>query len=208
MPVDVIIQDPNTGQLAQVNDEGHQVISLYNCPPLLPQKNRVFSDFLRMWDDDGEIDMGITGAVNPQEFWIRADNDDDRYITAISFVLGYGASAQMWEFADADVALANGVLIQYNDTYNDLITVANLTRNLDFMRLSHAPFSDTGWESRGFAAAGDYGYFATIDFTKMIPPHGIKLDRGTVQRLVVTIRDDCTDADLFNCHAFGFDRFE
>ena len=27
-------------------------------------------------------------------------------------------------------------------------------------------------------------------------------------RMSVLIRDDCTDADLFNCQAFGFERFE
>ena len=208
MPVDVIIQDPNTGQLAQVNDEGHQVISVYGCPPLLPQKNRVFADYVRVWDDDGKIDMGINGAVTPTEFWIGADNDDDRYITAISFAMGYGTTAQMWEFADSAGALANGVLINYIDSFNNLVEIANFTRNLDFLRYSLAPLSNVGYEARGFSVLNDYGYFVTIDLAKILPPHGIKLDRGSIQRLSVTIRDDCTDADLFTCRAFGFDRFE
>ena len=38
--------------------------------------------------------------------------------------------------------------------------------------------------------------------------YGVKLDRGTKQKFCVTIRDDCTDADLFNCQAFGFERIE
>ena len=208
MPVDVIIQDPNTGRLAHVTDKGHQIISQYSCPPLGPQKNRVFSDYFRAWDDDGKIDMGIDGSGTAVEFWVAADDDDDRYITTMLFVMGYSASAEMWEFADSNGALANGVLIQYNDTYNNLITIDNLTRNLDFFMFSQAPVSVTAWEDRGFAATGDYGFFTRTDLTKMVPPYGIKLDRGTLQRLVVTIRDNCTKAILFNCRAFGFDRFE
>uniref|UniRef100_A0A6M3II66 Uncharacterized protein n=1 Tax=viral metagenome TaxID=1070528 RepID=A0A6M3II66_9ZZZZ len=66
----------------------------------------------------------------------------------------------------------------------------------------------TGWESRGFAVAADYGYFVNISIIEIMPPYGLKLGMGSVQRMTITIRDDCSDADLFNCNAFGFDRFE
>ena len=67
---------------------------------------------------------------------------------------------------------------------------------------------NTNWETRGFAAAGDYGYFVNINIVDMMPPYGIKLDKGTKQKMSILIRDDCSDADLFNCQAFGFERVE
>ena len=45
--------------------------------------------------------------------------------------------------------------------------------------------------------------------TRMGLPHGIKLDSGTTQRLVLCVRDNAgTDADTFNIIGYGFDRFE
>ena len=46
------------------------------------------------------------------------------------------------------------------------------------------------------------------DLTKILPPHGIKLDAGSTQRLVFCIKDNVgSTADSFNCIAYGFDRF-
>jgi len=60
--------------------------------------------------------------------------------------------------------------------------------------------------TRHVGAANDYGLIPTLDLRRFMPPFGIKLDRGTNQRLVFEVRDDCTDADVFNIIAYGFDR--
>jgi len=190
-------------------EEGRQIVSLYTCPPLLPQKNIVCS---RKITDDGTTtgsdDMGIDGSVTPVDFWIPADEDNDRYISTLSFICGYASSAQLWEFADANTALTNGIRVFYTDTNGNERTIMNPKTNYGFQRASLIPFSTSTWESRGFAAAGDYGWLATVPLDRLVPPFGIKLDRGTNQRLTITIRDDCTDAVLFNCNVFGFERFE
>lgn len=48
----------------------------------------------------------------------------------------------------------------------------------------------------------------SMNLMKMGLPFGIKLDRGTNERLTIRIRDDATAAVTFNCIAYGFERFE
>ena len=186
-----------------------QVVAMFPCPPLLPQKNKIFSQlFTADGKSTGTSDMGVSGAVTPVEYFIPANEDNDRYITTISFVFGYGSSAELYEFADRGTALANGVRVSYFNTYREEVIIANLKANYEFLQASGSSISQTTWEARGFAGAGDYGYFCNISVKDVMPPFGIKLDRGTTQRMSILIQDDCTAADLFNCQAYGFERFE
>jgi len=202
------LQSDKSGNPAQFED-GKQLVMPVACPPLIPHKCFVFSQKVTTTGlPSGSDDLGIDGSVTSVDFWIPADSDNDRYISTLSFICGYGTSAEMWEFADKNSALTNGVKVAYNDTNGDERIIMNPKANYSFQRSSLKPFSATGWEDRGFAATGDYGWLATIPLDRIMPPFGIKLDRGTKQKLTITIRDDCTDADLFNCQAFGFERFE
>ena len=208
MPIRSHITDPESGQQAKVLDNGEVLVSLYTCPPLLPQKNKVFSQFLT--DDgttSGSEDLGVTGSATNVNYWVPADGEDDIYIARVSFLVGYGSSAEGYEFADKGGALANGVRIFYVDTEGDEIEILNYQKNSDLWRLSDTRFA-TAWEIRHLAVNGDYGFLVGIDLMKLVPPYGVKLDRGTSQKITVAIRDDCTDADDFNCKAFGFKRFE
>ena len=190
-------------------EEGRQIVSMYTCPPLMPQKNQIFSQFFTVdGTASGSNDLGVSGAVTPVEYYIPAHEDNDRYITRLSFVLGYGSAGELFEFADSTAALINGVKLAYNRTDGTEIEIANPKSNFSFHRLSGIQIGHNTWEDRNFGVNGSYGYFINVSMSDMMPPYGIKLDRGTNQRMVITIRDDCTDADLFNCKAFGFERFE
>lgn len=203
------IEDGEGGnRQAQVLLGGELLVAVSVNPPLLPQKTRVLSQMLTV---DGTLtgsdDMGVDGSVTPVNFWIAAAPDADRYITAMSFILGYGGTAQLYEFADTAAALTNGVKIAYTAAEGEIL-IANLKTNYSFMRASLIPLSNNNWQSRGFTVLNDYGYFITIALREHMIPNGVKLDKGTLQRLSVTIQDDCTDADLMNCSVFGFERFE
>ena len=200
------IADARDKHTAMVDDQNGLVVSVASCPPLIPQKSRIFSQ--KFQTSAGSDDLGVDGSVTSVQYWIPASDTDDRYITTISFILGYGSSAEGFEFADSGAALTNGVRVYYTNSEGIETTIMNPKANYSFHRASLEPYSKTAWEARGFAGAGDYGYFATVDLTRMMPPYGVKLDAGTNQRLSILIRDDCSDADLFNCNAFGFERFE
>ena len=199
-----IIADKN-GVPNEVSSDGHPIVVSSGYPPLIKQKVKIFSQFFL---DDASNDLGIDGSVTPVEFCINADEDNDTYLTRMTFVLGYGASSDLYKFADSAGPLTNGVRVSYFGSTGDEVLIMNPKANFSFQRVSGIPVTNTNWETRGFAAAGDYGFFVTISLKDIMPPYGIKLDRGTKQRACIIIRDDCTDADLFNCNAFGFQRME
>lgn len=191
------------GHTVRVVNGGELLVTATQDPPLLPKKSNAYSVFFL--DATGSNDMGVNGSVTPVDFYISASDEATRFIKRISFAFGYGSSAESYEFADSGAALTNGVRIWYKNDNGDMIDIANPKANLSFMRGASGGISTTNWQARGFAAAGDYGYFVNWDLCGLTPG-GIQLDKGSKQRMIITIRDDCTDADLFNCKAFGFER--
>lgn len=191
----------------EVTGDGETLIISAPYPPLKPQKVRPFRQYLTV---DGTIngsnDMGIDGSVTNQDFFIPATTDYDRYITTLNILIGYGTSSQPFKFADV-VALANGCRLFYNSYRGEVDIHEGLKSNQDFFRLKPDSI-DSNWEVRGVNANNDYGYTTVMDLTKMGLPFGIKLDRGTTQRLCLTIKDNCADADSFNIIGYGFERFE
>ncbi|MDH5426193.1 MAG: hypothetical protein OEY29_14485 [Gammaproteobacteria bacterium] len=204
-------RDPETARGAKVTGDKEMLVISSPYPPLEKQKVRPFRQY---FTDDGLItgsnDMGIDGSVTNQDFYISAHATDDRYITALSFIMGYGATAQPFQFADT-TALTNGCRLFYRNSTGEYDIHEGLKSNQDMLRLTFNQIP-TSWEVRGIGANNDYGYFVSFDLTKIGLPFGIKLDRGTTQRLTFRIRDDLSVAlggatDSFNCIAYGFDRF-
>lgn len=176
-------------------------------PALVQQKVRPFRQYLT---DDGTAQgsnaMGVNGSTTNVDFYISADPKADRYITSLNFIVAYGSSSAPYKFADV-AALANGSRVFYTSKAGEQDIHEGIKTNQDLFRLS---FGNTPalWEVRHVNAANDYGYFISSDITKMGIPYGVKLDRGTNQKLIIRIRDDVSGADTFDCIAYGFDRFE
>jgi len=205
------IQDPSTGEEAIVQD-GCLTVTQFPCPPLMPQKNRIFRQYLT--DDGtstGDEDMRVAATLAaPQEFYIQADNDSDRYITTVSFVIA-DDGAELDEFG-ALAALTNGCRFYYESLSATVyIDFTPLKTNWDFVRMAFGQpaFGD----GKGAFLAKDVegkvdAYIPIIDFIRIMPPYGIKLDKGSIQRLVMQIRDNTSAVDSFNAIAYGFDRFQ
>ena len=172
---------------------------------VVPDRYTPFSQkFSTDGTSSGTTEMGVNGSVTPVEHYIGAVTTGDRFISHIIWILGYGSAAEGFEFADSGAALTNGVRVYFTHANGSVYTIMNPKSNYSFFRSSLAPVSSTNWEERGFAGTGDYGYFVTTPLSKIVPPYGIKLPRNSDAKLSILIRDDCTDADLFNCNAFGF----
>ena len=204
-----IVDGGGSGEQTLVKDNA-LLVTQYPCPPLLPQKNKVFSQYLTVDGlASGSNDLGVDGTATNVTHWIPADNDNDIYISKIVFIVGYGASAGLWEFADSDAALTDGVLLAYEDSKKVETEIVDITTNYDLLATSlSSGIIQTAWELRNLGAANDYGILCAIDLTQLVSPYGIKIDRGSAQRLTITVRDDCRDADTFTCKAYGFERFE
>ena len=207
MGIDVNIRNGD-GAAAHVSLDGELLVTNSSYPPLIPQKVQSFRQYLTVDGlASGSNDMGIDGSSTNVDFYIPASADKDRYITSLNFIVGYGTSGAPYQWADG-AALTNGIRLFYESYRGEFDIHEAIKSNQDMFRLSFSPVT-TSWEVRGVNALNDYGYFISMDLTKMGLPFGIKLDDGTRQRLVITIRDNVgTLADSFNCIAYGFDRFE
>lgn len=203
-----LVDGTGTKQKARIDVDNALFTAKIPYPPLIQQKVKPFRQYIT--DDgttSGSNDMGIDGSTTNQEFYIEADQFNDRYITSLNFIIGYGNSAQPYQFADG-AALTNGIRIYYSTVTGDVDIHDGVKTNQDFFRLSF-DMIPANWEVRGVNANNDYGYFINSNLQNMGLGTGIKLDRGTKQRLRVVIRDNVgANADSLNCIAYGFERFE
>jgi len=192
---------------AAVSDDHELSVISAPYPPLEVQKVQPFRQYLTLdGTPSGDNDMGVDGSVTNVDYYIPAKVGEDRYITTLNFIVGYGGTSKPYLWADA-AALANGCRLFYESQRGEVDIHDGITSNQDFFRLSFSPIPQA-WEVRHVNANNDYGYFITMDLTKLGLQFGVKLDRNSHQRLTMRIRDDATDADSFNCIAYGFDRFE
>lgn len=202
------VEITGAGVEAMVTADGELLTSVSTYPALRQQKIYPFRQY---FTDDGtstgSSDLNVDGSVTPAEFYIPADPVDDRYITAVSFILGYGSSGQPNLWGD-NVALTNGVEFLYTSLKGEIQIHDGMKQTENMWRMNF-DYIGTSWEIRHLGASNDYGTLVPVDLTRIIPPYGIKLDAGTTQRLILRVRDvmpvDVTDT--FNCISYGFNRF-
>lgn len=204
----VVIDGKGDGYETRVDNDNALYTTVIPYPPLITQKTNPFRQYLT---DDGTAtgsnDMGVDGSVTNQDFYIQASNTKDRYITTMSFIIAYGTSGQPNEWADG-TALTNGSRLFYQSQSGEQDIHDGIQSNQDMFRLAFQ-LIPTSWEVRHVGATNDYGYFISFDLSKMGLEYGIKLDKGTTQKLIMRIRDNAgSAADTFNCIAYGFERFE
>lgn len=209
MALPINVEDgKGTSRLAEVTADSALCVTNLPFPPLTPQKARPFRQYFTTdGTPSGSNDMGVDGSSTAVDFYIPADTDVDRYITSINFLVAYGTTGQPNEWADG-TALTNGTRLFYTSEAGEQDIHDGIKTNQDMFRLTLNQIP-TSWEIRHTNATNDYGYFISMDLRAMGLPFGIKLDRGSSQKLILRVRDNAgTDADTFNCIAYGFDRFE
>mgnify|MGYP006865031009 CR=1 FL=1 len=209
IPVSLFGGRSGSKKIIGATDEGELIASIVPYPPIQQQKTHPFRQYFT--DDgtsSGSNDMGVDGSTTNVDFFIPASAIADRYITNINVLVGYGTSGQPNQWADG-TALTNGTRIFYEASGVGEVDIHDgIKTNQDLFRLNHNGIQ-TSWEVRHVNATNDYGYFMPIDMEQYVMPLGVKLDKGSTQRIVFCIRDNAgTDADTFDAIAYGFDRFE
>jgi hypothetical protein len=184
-------------------------------PPFIPQKVIPFRQFMTAdGTASGSSDMLVNGSSTAVDFWVPAHNDRDRYISVLSIVLSDGGTFNMGgEFGNSGAPLDPGCRLFY--THQDLgeIDIHDaLTVNSDFIRLGlgNPAFgaSATVFRATNFIGTGE-AILPTVDLKQFVPPYGIKLDKGSSQRLTMRIQDDLSSGFVdFTVIAYGFDRLE
>ena len=195
------------GIVAEVTKNNELSVIGASYPPFSLQQVQPFRQFLTSdGTSSGSNDMGIDGSSTNVDFFIQSDPVNDRYITSLNFLVAYGTSGQPNQWADG-AALANGSRLFYENQSGEVDIHDAIKSNQDLFRLSFSNIP-TAWEVRHVNANNDFGYFISMDLTRLGLPYGIKLDAGTNQHLTMRVRDNAgTDADTFNVIAYGFDRF-
>ena len=212
MSVVVRIEGGKAGAVAGVSKDGLLQVQVSPDPPFVPQKIKPFRQFLT--DDGlsgGSNDMIVDGSSTNVEFWVPADTVNDRYITILSVVIADNGNFLQNEFGDLGSALTNGCRLFYERGSGEEIDIHDaLKSNFDFTRLAlgRPAFGATSTTFRGTNFIGTAeAMIPVIDLKEFMPPFGIKLDAGTKQRIVLTVKDALAGLTTFDIIAYGFDRF-
>ena len=164
-----------------------------------------FSEFFS--DVDGVTDMRVVGTlVDPFFFEIRPDADRDRYIKTIAFSIA-DQNATLSQFGNIG-ALTDGVLFEW-DRLGETVLLADMISNYDHVRLSGGDpaFGDGTAAFRASNVVGiSEAYIPVLDFQRMFGlPWGIRLAAGSDEVLRITVRDDTSGVDAYDCIARGFE---
>ena len=120
MAIDAFIRGAKNKKTVLVTDDQELCVISAAYPPFSEQKVEPFRQYLT---DDGLIsgsnDMGVDGSSNNIDFWIPADPSNDRYITALNWIVGYGTSGQPNQWANG-AALTNGSRLFYDHHHEEI----------------------------------------------------------------------------------------
>ena len=199
MSVDANIIDPDTARAASVDHCGALRVVAAPYPPTLGCSNVQIAPVTALATAAGSSDMRVNGATAPVEFLLRAHPEYQTWLVSATFVIA-DASMTLSSFGNL-TALTNGCRFFYRNTRGE-IDIANLLSNFDIVTLcgGHPAF---GSGATAFIAANvsgnSEGLVQVYDFAAHLPPHGVRLTRGSQEELVLAVRDDLST---------GIDRFQ
>lgn len=156
----------------------------------------------------GDNDMIVDGSSTNVDFYIEANQDYDIWIKSISVQIGDAGSPTLDKFG-ALTALTNGVRWCYFTREDGLYELHDgLKTNLEFIRIG----VDTGAVGTGTDAflsdnsggASEKSYLPVIDMSETFGmPYGLRLRKGTTDRIIFTVRDALAGLVTFNAIGYG-----
>lgn len=206
MGITVKVKGPS-GNILGVNGERQIGVVVHPHPPKDESESAIpVREYFKNSSDSNN--MAVNGATTNVIFCIDAVQNFDIHIKTISIIIA-DASQTLQEFANSGAALSNGVLLEWSSSdVGDVVIHDGLKTNFDFIRLALGePSFGTG--TAAFLASNSVptnieAYIPVIDFEKVFGiPYGLKLRKGTADKIKFTIRDDCTAADQFDAIGYG-----
>jgi len=196
--------------LAAVNKEGTLNVVVHPHPPI--GETLTAQPFRQYFTDNGgssgSNDMTVDGSTTAAEFYVAAFKDYDIYIKSISVVIGDGGSPALNKFG-ALSALSNGV--KWDLFTNDLGLYElhdGIKTNLEFIRLG-VDTAGIGTGTDAFLADVSGGgteksYLPNIDIAETFGlKFGVRLRKGSNDKLIFTIQDNLTALTTFNAISYG-----
>lgn len=202
MSLKSFIQDAwGSGSGLKIQPEGEIGVVVHTHPPV--KESRIGFPFRQYFTlggtPSGDKDMRVDGSSTAVDFFIPANKDFDVYVKFIAIKLA-DQNAVLNKFGNL-TALTNGVEFEWQSQEEGTITIHDgIKDNLEFFRMSNIVPSIIDLSGGGADAI-----IAPIDVAKMFgSPWGIKLTKGTTEKLIFRINDDIsTGLDEFNIIGHG-----
>lgn len=196
------LYDPTSAELMSIDSDRALKVNQKT------QKTIIFSEYLKTSADVSNMAITTGTLANPVEYYISADPVYDILITELNFAIA-GAGSALNEFGTG-TALTNGCRMYYTDDAIGEIQINPIVRtNYDLVRFaSGRPSFGTGADAFRLtnAISTDEVFWAVVSLQEKMPlGKGIRLEKGTNQRLVMQIRDNTltTKASRFDCIVSG-----
>jgi hypothetical protein len=196
----------------RVNEDGEITVSAAQHPPF--HEGHIMRPFTQWFTADGlesgSNDMIVDGSSAPQEFYIEARKDVDLYIKTISMNIGDGGSPALNKFGELS-ALSNGLSWTHEtQDFGSTVLADGLKTNLSCIRIGNETQA-IGTGNNAYLADTSGGgteknYLPLIDVSELFFSNtswGLRLRKGTRDRLVFTVNDAMAGLITFNIFAAG-----
>lgn len=196
-----------TGKGAKVTEEGNLNVVVHPHPPF--GETKVALPYRQKFaDSSGVTNMNVDGSVTEQEFYIQAEQARDVHVNSLSIRIADGGTPTLNKFGSI-AELTNG--IKWEWVTSDLGVVElheGITTNLEMVRTGHKTSAiGTGTDAYLADVSGggsDKAYLPIIDISEQFGmPWGMKLRKGTEDKMVFTVRDDLTAVSIVDIIAYG-----
>jgi len=196
------------GKVLKINGEGEISVTVHNHPPI--SETVEAQPFRQFFEVDSLIGLSVSdkwdmredGSTTPVEYHIRAVNNYDLFIKTLSIKLA-DQSAVLNKFGNL-TALTNGLEFEWSSQALGTVTIHDgIKDNLEFFRLAgiHTP------AIVDLSGSGADAIIVSVDLAYLFgTPWGIRLVKGTKERLTFRVNDNITSAagvDEFNIIAYG-----
>lgn len=205
-----IIDGHNSGNELRINKEGAASVEVHSHPPTSEVIATV--PFRQFFTDNGlpagSNDMIVDGSSTAVDFFITASPDFDIYIKTISVEIGDGGNPNLNLFG-ALTALSNGIeWIHFTQQEGDYTLHDGIKTNKEFVRLGiRTGAIGTGANSYLADVSGggsEKSYLPIIDMTDTFGmPWGLRLAKGTTDKIVFRINDAMAGLSTFNAVGYG-----
>lgn len=202
-----IVDGYGSGSRVRIDDEGAIGAVVHPHPPKEEEETSL-PYRARFTNDAGSDAMAVDGSVTEAVFSIRANTERDIYINSISVRIADGGSPNLNKFGNL-TALTNGVGWEWvTSDLGIVILHEGIQTNLEFVRTGHKTHAiGTGTEAYLADVSGggtSKAYLPIIDISEQFgKPWGMRLRKGSEDRMSFIIRDDLSSLDNFDAIAYG-----
>ena len=198
------------GKPLDINGEGEIAVVIHQHPPVDEQITAL--PFRSYFTDDGTTtgsnDMIANGSLAaPVDFYIKANPDYDIYIKYIAIEVSDGGTPALNKFG-ALTALTNGVAFLWDTTNEPEYELhEGFKTNLEMVKLGSDTKSVGGGTSAFLSdtSGGGLGsYLPCFDTSEVYGlPWGLRLRKGTLDKLILRVQDNLSGLSVFNAIATG-----